>query len=178
MAPPRSLSRAPSMDNYPSTKDAQFLRTLKSWLDTHAEVLLMIRYSGAAGSKRFEFFRSFREIAERMQELPPRTSVICFREPQLPLRGVVDDEFIAECLSRIPDGSEYLVVETTRRVYGQASWFHHGAGESHAELSEELEDARGRPVAAGAYPPWLYDTEDVISAVVPDADGTPRSGVY
>lgn len=164
--------------SYPSTNDPQFLRTLQSWFDTQAEILLMIRYSGAAGSRGFEFFRSFRDMAHRLHELPPRTSVIAFREPQLPLRGVVDDEFITECLSRIPDGSEYLVVETTRRVYGRASWFHHGSGDSHAELSEELDNSRGIPVAAGAYSPWIKDTEDVISAVVPDADGVPRSGVY
>ena len=164
--------------SYPPTNDPTFLRTLESWFDTQAEILLLIRYSYAAGSKDFEFFRSFRSLAERIHKLPPRTCVIAFREPQLPLRGVVADEFIAKCLSEIPDGSEYLVVETTQRVYGQMSWFHHGAGESHAELREELEDSRGIAVAAGLYPPWLHDTEDVISAVVPDEDGVARTGIY
>jgi hypothetical protein len=45
-------------------------------------------------------------------------------------------------------------------------------------LREELEGSRGVAVAVGLYPPWLEDTEDVISAVVPDEHGAVKSGVY
>jgi hypothetical protein len=58
-------------------------------------------------------------------------------------------------------------------MYGDAPFFHWSAGESHAELREELEDLRGSSVAGGLYPPWLEDTEDVISAYVPDGVGRP-----
>ena len=37
--------------------------------------------------------------------------------------------------------------------------------ESHEELREELERLRGCAIAAGVYPPWLEDNEDVISAI-------------
>ena len=163
---------------YPSTTDQTFLGTLESWLRCQPEILVLIRYSHAAGSRDFEMFTSFQSLADRIRELPPLTSVIAFRQPQLPLRGVVDDEFISRCLSSIPEGSEYLVVETVRRVYGRRSWFHHDAGVSHAELRDDLEECRGTPAAAGLYPAWLEDTEDVISAVVPDEHGVVRSGIY
>ena len=113
-----------------------------------------------------------------MLQLAPRTTVIAFRQPRLSLRGVVDDEFISRCLSGIPDGSEYLVVETVRRTYGRMSYFHHDEGDSHAQLLEDLEGCRGAPVAAGLYPDWLTDTDNVIFAVVPDEDGVVRPGIY
>lgn len=164
--------------SYATTTDPKFLGTLESWFRSQPEILLLIRYSHAAGSKDFEFFSSFQSLADRIRGLPPLTCVIAFRQPQLPLRGVVDDAFISRCLSGIADGSEYLVVETVRRVYGSRSWFHDDAGVSHAELRDDLEECRGTPVAAGLYPPWLEDTDDVISAVVPDEHGVVKCGIY
>jgi len=166
------------MLEYPSITDPEFLGTLQTWLRSQPEVLVLIRYSHAAGNREFEFFSSFQELSDRMRQLPHLACVTAFRQPQLPLRGIVDDEFIAKCLSRIPDGSEYLVVETVRRVYGRKSWFHHDAGVSHAELRDDLAESRGVQVAAGLYPAWLEDTDGVISAVVPDENGVARSGVY
>jgi hypothetical protein len=163
---------------YASATDPKFLGTLESWLRDLPEILVVFRYSHAAGNKDFEFFSSFGTLSNRMRQLPPRTSVVAFRQPQLPLRGLVDECFIASCLSRIPDGSEFLVLETTCRVYGEMSWFHHEAGESHAELREALEESRGTPVAVGSYPPWLEASDDVVSAIVPDENGIVRTGVY
>jgi hypothetical protein len=159
------------------TTDAAFLETLASWLEAQPEILVLFRYSHAAGSRDFEFYSSFQVLADRIKALAPLTSVIAFSQPQLPVRGVVDEAFIERCLREIPDGAEYLIVETTLRVYGRVSWFHHNAGESHACLREDLQDCLGAPVAVGLHPP-LDDTDVTISAVVPDQDGVARSGIY
>ena len=169
---------APGAMSYTSSTDERFLATLEEWLRSSHEILVLIRYSHAAGSKAFEFFSTSEVLTQRLRGLPQRTCIIAFRQPQLPLRGMVDDTFIATCLSRISHGSEFLVVEMSRRAYGSASWFHHGAGESHAALREELESLRGNAVAVGLYPPWIEDTQDVISAVVPDDHGVVTTGVY
>lgn len=81
-------------------------------------------------------------------------------------------------MASIADGVEYLVVETDRRIYGKASWFHHGAGTSLRELRDDLEESRGANVAVGLYPPWLEDNDEVISAVAPHEDGRVAQGVY
>lgn len=164
--------------SYISTTDAGFLATLNRWLAERGEILVLIRYSHAAGSKDIEFFRSSEALAAALRKLPPRACVTAFRQPQLPIRGVVDDRFIAACLGGIPDGAEYLVVETVRRTYGALSWFHSTSGESHVELLEDLESLRGSTAAAGLYPAWLLDHDDVISAVVPGEDGIVRVGAY
>jgi hypothetical protein len=168
----------PHSGHIASTADANFLDKLESWLRARPEILVLIRYSHAAGNKDFELFSSFAALSNRIRQLPPSTSIVAFRTPQLPLRGVVTESFVASCTNHIPDGSEFLVLETTRRTYGEESWFHWKAGESHAELREALEDSRNVPVAVGLYPPWLMDTDDVISAVVPDGQGIVRVGVY
>jgi hypothetical protein len=161
-----------------SATDPKFLRTLESWLRCLREILVLIRHSAAAGSKDFEFFSSFAVLSSRIRQLPPRTSMIAFRQPQLPLRGQVDQGFIANCLSRVPDGSEFLVLETAHRAHGEKSGSRWVAGETHAELRQALEDSRGALVAVGPYPPWLEDTDDVVSAIVPDENGVVRIGVY
>ena len=140
----------------------------------------MIRFHASAGAKSFEFFRSLGTLEGRLQELRPRTCVIVFREPQLPLRGRVDEEFIRKALALVPDGEEFLVTALERTTIGPASWFHDAAGESHGELAEELRGnyCYGRQVAVGPYPPWLNDDDGVISAVVPDENGIVTTGIY
>lgn len=161
-----------------SAFDDEFLKTLENWLASHPEVLILIRYSCAAGNKDFEFYSSFAPLLERMRQLPAKTCITVFRNPQLQLRGVVDDEFISKCLSSVPDASEYAVVETVPTKSGRFPFFDFSAGESHDELREDLERRRGKPVAVGEYPPWLEDSSDVISAYVPAEDGEVRRGIY
>jgi hypothetical protein len=124
----------------------------------------------------FEFFSSFDALRERLGRLKAEASVIAFRKPQLPLRGRVDDEFISKCLSFVPAGSEFLVLETDPRMAIQQWLFHHETGESADELRQVLEALRGRVVAVGEYPPWQQDSPDVISAYVPNQDGTVKAG--
>jgi hypothetical protein len=162
----------------PSTTDKKFLNAVESWLRDRSEIMILVRYSRAAGNKSFEFFTSFAALRERLARLKAETSVTVFQKTQLPLRGCVDDEFIGKCLSLIPAGSEFLVLETDPRMATQQWLFHHEAGESLDELRQVLEEMRGRLVAVGEYPQSLKDSPDVISAYVPYKDGTVKAGVY
>lgn len=164
--------------SYLSTTDPKFSGVLESWFCSHSELLALIRFSHSAGSRTFEFYSHFQALLSRMEGLPPSACVTVFRDPQLPLRGVVDDAFIAYCLEAIPHQTEFLIVEMTPRVYGPVSYLHNAAGESLAELREELSERQGTSVAVGLYPPWLYDTGAVTSAVVPDEKGIVTTGVY
>jgi len=171
-SPIGALKSHSAMTQLTSTTDKEFLRTVNEWLFSRPEVLMLVRYSRAAGDKSFEFFTSFERLRGRLEELTPETSVTVFRERQLPLRGCVDDEFIGKCLNSVQAGLEFLVVETAPRTAGNESWFHHEAGESHEELREVLDGLRGQPVAVGEYPPWLERSLNVISAYVPEEDGS------
>jgi len=161
-----------------ATTSATFLATLENWLRTGSEILVLIRYPNAAGNKDFQFFSSIDSLSDWIRRLPPRTSVIAFGQRQLPIRGVVNESFVATCLSHIPDNSEFLMLETASQVCGEGTHFHWVAGESHVELRDALGNSLGVPVAVGLYPPWLADNNEVISAIVPDADGSARAGAY
>jgi hypothetical protein len=161
-----------------SSTDIQFLATLKMWLRKEREILVLVRYSRAAGSKDFELVTSFEALADWIRSLSPETSMIAFRQPQLPIRGFVDDHIISRCLSDIPDGAEFLLLERARQPSDRKLRCLWRAGESREELRTELEERRGVEVAVGLYPPWLDDNADVISAVVPHQDGALRIGIY
>jgi hypothetical protein len=160
-----------------SVMDKGFLDSVESWLKSELEILVLFRYSHAAGNKDFEIFCSFIEFNNRLRVLAPSTSVTAFKQRQLALRGVVDDSFIAQCVNAVPDGTEFLLLDTKARTGSGHSWFYHVAGESHIELREALEELRGIYVAAGRYP-QLCAGPDVISGIVPDKNGAVRVGVY
>src|SRR5712675_3430035 len=106
------ILRSPSCHKMISATDSAFLGVLENWFRSRPEILVLIRYSRAAGRKEFEFFFSYESLVGRLSQLPPSTSVIAFHEPQLPLRGVVDADFISTCLNALPENSEFLVLET------------------------------------------------------------------
>lgn len=161
-----------------STTDKRFLKSLEDWLGSRSEIMILVRYSRAAGDKSFEFYSSFAALTQRLAQLKPEASVTAFRKPQLPMRGRVDADFISNCLSLIPEGSEFLVLETDPRMATQQWQYHHEAGESHDELRQVLDGLMGRLVAVGEYPQWLSDSPDLISAYVPHQDGSVKAGVY
>ena len=111
----------------------------------------MIRAIRVLRETSLSSFFSFAALRERLARLKAETSVTAFRKPQLPLRGRVDDEFIGKCLSLIPAGSEFLVLETDPRMATQQWLLHHEAGESSDELQQVLGGLRGRLVAVGEY---------------------------
>ena len=157
-----------------STRDPAFLAKTGRWLAEHGELLVLARYSRGAGAKDVFLFRDDAGFGAWLDQQPPATSVIAFRGPQVPLRGTADAALADAARALIPDGTEYLIVrlappryEGTRRV-----------GDAHRELTADLEELRGEQVALGPHPEWLHDTDDLVEAIVPDADNQVRRGIY
>ncbi len=163
---------------YLSVYTAAFQDACKQWIQEQGEVLALFRYSYAAGSKSYEFFTTYADLQERTGQLPARTCVTVWGEPLLPLRGIVDDAFIAHSLGQIPEAREWLFTGLDRVVYGKASWFRHNAGMSLAELAEELADYTEERIALGLYPAWSENGGVEVSAVIPDPDGAVVTGTY
>ena len=168
---------------YVKTTDPPFLGRVEFWIDKHGEVLALFKYVNAAGSRDFSFFNDVRAFRSELERLSPNTWVIVYGEPQLPLRGCVDDTLISAALEQIPDGREYLIVclEKTVEQYPPSyrrEYYEETAGETHGELREDLEGYRGRPVGVGLFPPWPGDSEETIEGFVPDGEGEVRPGAY
>lgn len=172
------------MPHTPST-DPHFLNTLRSWLEQDGEVLTLFRYANRAGSRDWQLWRDPQALASKIAQLPPLCSISAFRGPRLPIRGVVDPQFIERCKQAIPNGEEFLVLDQheTSYEYPHCSWatFHYTAGVSHEELTEELknEDWNGKLVAVGPYPPfWNDDSPEMVTAYAPDENGNMSGGAY
>jgi len=163
---------------YPSATDAAFFDTVAGWIAGRGEVLVLIRYSHKAGSKDYEFFQSVDAFRDRLRHLSPRDCVTVFGRRQVPLRGRIDDDFIRRAEALVPEGTEFLIVGLEPVQYGNLTWYRYTAGETHAELRESLAEMRGELVAVGPYPPWLENVDDVISALIPNDDGSVSPGVY
>jgi hypothetical protein len=161
-----------------STNNPTFRAKTAQWIAERHEVLAIIQYSHCGGSKDFEFFESREAFDARLAELPPRTCVTVFGERQFPIRGLVNDDLIARSLALIPDGVEFAVVGLELVRYGACAWYSHTIGISATELSDELQERRGELVAIGRFPPWLEDSSEVVSATVPNSDGSVTPGVY
>lgn len=161
-----------------SSTDKKFLSKLQRWFRTREEVLLMIRHPYSAGSKDFELHGNYKALKTRLRSLKPSTWVIIFRQPQLPVRGVVDATLVKKCLECVGDGTEYLISERVPRTFGRSTWYQWCTGCSHTKMRDDLDKLHGHEVAMGAFPPWVKETKDVIYAVVPEEDGVVRPGIY
>ncbi|PKN91527.1 MAG: hypothetical protein CVU44_19420 [Chloroflexi bacterium HGW-Chloroflexi-6] len=161
-----------------ASSDTAFLLTVKDWIEQNKEVLVLLRYSRAAGSKDFELFNSFASFEHRLSLLSPQTSIIVFGTPQLPIRGTVDNNFINQALSLIPDGAEFLIFNPIPTHEGKYSWHSCIIGETGNELVARLKEHYGQSLFLGLYPEWIQDNENVISATVPDETGKVIVGIY
>lgn len=164
--------------SYQSASSSEFLTVADSWIRSQREVLAMIRFSHAGGNRSYEFFDKFGAFEKRLEELPAKTCVIVFRKQQLPLRGVVDTAFIQEAKQLVQDGEEYLFTELNQTIEGKHSWFRNDSDDSHIQMADDLHESLGARVAFGPFPPWIEDSDTVISAVVPQTNGDVICGVY
>ena len=162
-----------------STSSADFAHSVGEVLESVGEIVALFRFHAGGGNRSYEFFKSSESFFDRVDELPPRTSVEVFRAPQFPIRGIADDVLIAEAKSRIPDGTDWAVVRTSLITMGSQSWYHDFEDSSHYGLENELRDefCWGHPVAVGIEPDRL-DTKTVLSAVKPHEDGRVERGIY
>jgi hypothetical protein len=158
-----------------STDDSEFRARVDSWLSERGEILVLFRYTRAAGGKDFFFFKSSAAFREALGKASPGTSVITFRQRQLPLRGVVDDDLIRAAQKLLAHDAEFLIIDLEPQ---EDEWSTHAAGVGHLELQECLTELKGHRVAVGSYPPWLDDSEEVVEAIVPGRDGQVRRGIY
>ena len=166
------------LNTYVSTDDPAFRSTIADWLAQSGELAIHLRFNRGGGVCSFELLSSLPSFAARLGELRPRTFVSVFRDPQLPQRGRVDEAFIAAALASLPKGTEYLVAGLELTTAGSHSWFPYFAGTVPGDLRSDLEVCFGELAGVGPFPDWTLGPDRVISAIVPDEDGSIHHGIY
>ncbi len=164
---------------YVATSSPKLVDEVSEILESTGEIAVLIWFHASAGARSYEFFESSESFFDRVADLPPRASVLIFRTPQFPIRGVTDDSLVDRAKAAIPDGSDWTVVRTSLITMGSQSWFHHVDDNSHAKLENELRNdfCWGHPVAIGIEPDWR-DPKIALSALKPHEDGRIEPGIY
>jgi hypothetical protein len=121
-------------------------RTLKDWFNTSGELFVELYKPHSGGSGFFYVLNTYAQYEDLMVNAKPGSIAFVLRDRQLPIRGIVDDGFIANAVNQIPDGEYYAVIEPC--VYPN-SFVYLGDGNTHAELKNDLEKLRGVEVWAG-----------------------------
>ena len=161
------------MDRYDPARDvtSAFLDRVDGWIHQSGEVLIILRYLRAAGAKDFALCHTRADFEMLIESLPTGTDIEVFRDPQLPVRGIVDEAFITSALGAIPGGQEYLLITTGTRPGSKISRFG-DIGCSHDELRESLDELKGTAVALGVCPDYCVpDHEGLVSAAKGGIDG-------
>lgn len=145
-----------------------FIERVTDWISVHGEVLVVVRRVG--GFCDFALCRSRAEFEQLVAQITEGTEIIVFRDPQLPIRGPVDETLIARALAVIPDGAEYLAITIATKP-GCPLSARVGQGDSHADLKETLRDWWGVDVAVGQPDVWIADHEGMISRAKGGVEG-------
>jgi hypothetical protein len=130
-----------------------FISTVTEWLSQSGEVFVE-HYMPHSGGGPSWFFVTSRNALERLlaqAQTWPGTMLTVLRERQLPLRGTVDDDFIARAKALVPDGKPYFFSDPSEypeTVLAVAL----GSGWSHTEMEKELAAFRGQTVWFGLEP--------------------------
>jgi len=144
---------------------------VSGWIEKSGEVLVVLRYLRAAGAKDFALCRTSEDFESLVRFVAIGTDIEVFRDPQLPLRGIVDGAFIATATSESTKWQEHLLLSVETRPDSVISRFS-DLDCPGPELLKSLEQLRGQRVALGECPDFnLEDHEGLISASKGGIDG-------
>ncbi len=85
-------------DEYNPERDItpHFVETVSDWLTASSELFVVLRYLRGAGAKDCAFIHNQDEFRQLIETCPTGTDIIVFRDRQLPIRGIVTKDLIAE----------------------------------------------------------------------------------
>ncbi|CAN5236092.1 hypothetical protein BH09PSE6_BH09PSE6_01860 [soil metagenome] len=149
------------------TSDATFRSLVHRWIAASGEVLVLLQLSGS-GEKEFVFCRDTASFDKQTASLPAQSRVTVYRDRQLPLRGIVDDNYVQSAIGQVPDGSAWLVIALKPMRAGTLSWYPNAEGTNHEDLIDDLLEFHGAEAAMGAHPPPSDRLDEVATATVPD----------
>lgn len=141
------------------------------------ELLILLRYSGGAGSKDFIIINSEEEFNQFLKKRTARTSITIFKKFETLTKGLVTDDFIRASLLNLKESKNFdwiVMFPEIKDKWGNIDW---SFEENKAELEEILRLQIGDYVRILKEPDWL-DEEAIFHAYVPDEDGEVIPGAY
>jgi hypothetical protein len=132
-----------------SADDEKIRENINELLNLTHEVFIeeYLPHSGGSGDYYFiATIEHFNQLVDRA-----KTGIYFFisKQPQLPLRGIVDDQFISLVKDHIPEGTWYMI---SRISFYPQKLLSYGSGDTHDLLENDLHDLTGLDVCVGIEP--------------------------
>lgn len=153
-----------------SVYDESVVAKVKEWIAASNELFIELYQPHSGGGGTWYLVSSFANFNEMVVKARSGAVLFILRQPQFPIRGVVDNALIKRALDEIQDGEWYTVAELG---FYPAPLPFLGNGNTHVELEGDLEECRGMSVCLGRDPDlpeqyWVKnDDEGVIVARKP-----------
>ncbi len=131
-----------------STKSEIFSKTLSSWFEEKGEILVLTWYPLSHGYD-LELHQDLDLLKRRIADLEPGRSLSLIKDFYLPIRGIVDHEFIDKALQYIGKNEEFIVLGLEYKDVDRGIKPDFERGDNHAELVEMLNELSGKRIALG-----------------------------
>jgi hypothetical protein len=124
---------------------------LARWLDVSGELLIQLEFPGMHGTGDWWLVSALSQLTDLLASVAwPQLELSVYRQPQLPLRGLVTADLTRDALRLVPDGTWYAIRELAGT--GPAFCRFLSDGNSHTDLDRDLTRLVGQGVAIGLHP--------------------------
>ena len=165
-----------------SVENPAFLRIVESKLEQGEPLVVLLRYSNSGGDRCYFLLKSIDDFQDMLRETHSKDALSIFFSQSFPIQGIVSlelrDKVIKLLEKIIQDGDDALFVirlDTSKVLLGMDDM---KCFSKLSQIDEWFKSHEGVPVVVDSLAFWQDDSEKMITAYVPDADGQVRPGAY
>jgi len=149
-----------------SASDPQIEPIIKAWLSERAELFVERYLPHSGGSGDYLVICSVDDLHHLIERAEPNAVIFIAKQNMLPLRGVVDEEFICCAIEKIPDGKWWVIVMP---VSYPDHFTNIESGDTVTELQTSLHKFKGQLVWVGldfAFPDLYWEPDDAPDTLI------------
>ncbi|MBP6821844.1 MAG: hypothetical protein KA368_09885 [Acidobacteria bacterium] len=149
-----------------SINEPQVKQTITTWFADTAELFVerYLPHSGSGGD--FMIIRSIPEFNHLTEHAQPDSVIFVSCQNMLPLRGIVNDDFIDEAKTMFAEGPDFVVVKP---AYYPDRFTQIESGNTHHELQNILNGFIGQLVWIGLdfkFPDFYWQPDYTVDAII------------
>jgi hypothetical protein len=149
-----------------SIYDPQIEKTAAAWLAERSELFVerYLPYSGGSGD--YIAIRSVSDLNNLIDQASPNSVIFISNQNMLPLRGIVDDDFIELAKNKITDGNWWVIVKP---VFYPEDFTPIESGNTLVELQNTLDNFKEQMVWLGGdftFPDTYWEIDDSPDALI------------
>jgi hypothetical protein len=177
------MMRKELLDEPISTKATVFLETVLESIDCGQLLIVLNRYAYRGGYRDFFLVKNRDDFDKILNAARSRDSISVFFEGAVQIKGVVGESLTSEILKVVKpefDKSDeyaiFIVRSDSPKSNLEGDYIRYFT--SIEKMSDWLDTHKGVPIIVSDLPYWEKNSNKVVTAYIPDADGVVRTGAY